>query len=150
MVDQFASRGLLDFNTEYVHSILSCTKNNADPKWDGNKDPFDQGFLAVVWHLLGSKTRTPGQYKCPKVNTPDSRTNEFVHWSVREKMEQSVKAGKEVVPSKALQGFTFEEESRAWVFKKGAKESFVLPEVELPEQGSMQMWLCADWLKGQE
>jgi len=153
MVDQFARRGLLDFNTEFVHSILSCTKNNADPNWNGNKDPFDDGALSVVWHLLGSKTRTPGQYHNPKVNTPNSVTNEVMHFSVREKMEQIAKPGANPalqLPSKALEGFEFEEESRTWVFRKGARDSFQMREFALPGSDSMQMWLCADWLKSQE
>lgn len=64
-------------------------------------------------------------------------------------MEQDGKEGKEALPSKALQGFTFEEEKRAWVFGKGG-DGFEMRECGMPEPESMQMWLCADWLKGQE
>ncbi|KAE9382129.1 hypothetical protein N431DRAFT_320847 [Stipitochalara longipes BDJ] len=153
MIDQFASRGLLDFDTEFVQNVLSCTKNNADPDWSGNKDPFDDGALSVVWHLLGSKTRTPGQYKNPKVNTSNSVTNEVMHFSVREKMEQIAKPGANPplpLPSPALAGFEYDEESRRWVWNKGTKGSFEMPEFGLPPTGSMQSWLCGDWLKSQD
>ncbi len=153
MVDQFASRGLLDFNSAFVQNVLSCTKDNRDPNWNANKDPFDDGALSVVWHLLGSKTRTPGKYKNPKVNTPNSVTNERMHFSVREKMEQLAKPGANPplpLPSSALAGFEFEEEKRCWVWNKGMRDSFEMPEFGLPPADSMQSWLCGDWLKGQE
>ncbi len=154
MIDQFSTRGLLDFNTNFVQNVLSVTKDNKDPNWAGNKDPFGDGALAVVWNLLGSKTRTPGQYPVPAVNVKkNSVTNETMHFSVREKMHQVAKAGANPplpLPSPALAGFELDEERRKWVFKKGQKGSFEMEEFQLPGADDWQTWLCGDWLKSED
>lgn len=153
MIDQFASRGLLDFNTPFVQNILSVTQDNKDPNWNGNKDPFGDGALSVVWRLLGSKTRTPGQYPIPTVNTIGSVTNEVMHFTVREKMEQVAKPGASPplpLPSPALAGFEYDERAKRWVWNKGKAGSFEMPEFKLPPSDSMQNWLCGDWLKSQD
>jgi len=54
------------------------------------------------------------------------------------------------LPSPALAGFEFEEEKRTWVWNRGMRDSFEMPEFGLPPSDSMQSWLCGDWLKGQE
>jgi hypothetical protein len=156
LIDQFNSRKLLDFNLDFVHKILADNQNNADPNWTANPDPFDDGILAVVWHLLGSKTRTPGRYTNPPVNTPNSVTNETIHFSVREKMEQVAKPGAKMplpLPSPALAGFEYDSETGRWVWGKGQKGSFELSEFPLPsakDGDSVQSWLCGDWLKSQK
>jgi len=148
MIDQFNSRKILDFNIDFVRSTFGSTKNNLDPNWNGNKDPFDDGVLTVVWHMLGSKTRTPARYDNPTVNTPDSVTNESMHWSVREKMDQMSKADPAGI-SPALTGFEYEEDSRLWVWNKGTKGQKQMPEFPLPDGETYQDWLCGDWLKSQ-
>jgi T6SS, Phospholipase effector Tle1-like, catalytic domain len=148
MIDQFNSRGILDFNMDFVHNVCASTRNNLDPNWNGNKDPFDDGLLSVVWHLLGSKTRTPGQYTNPPTNTPHSVTNEYMHWSVREKMEQTKLPL--VKMSAALSGFELDEPSGKWVWGKGKPNQVELPEFPLPTADSVENWLSGDWLKSQE
>jgi hypothetical protein len=153
MIDQFSSRGLLDFNTPFVQNILSVTKDNKDPNWNGNKDPFGDGVLSVVWGLLGSKTRTPGHYTVPKENMQDSKTNEVMHFTVREKMEQVAKPGANPplpLPSPALAGFEYDKGAKLWVWNKGKAGSKEVPEFKLPPSGSMQNFLCGDWLKSQD
>lgn len=155
MIDQFASRDLLNFDTKFVENILSVTKDNKDPNWNGNKDPFGDGALSVVWGLLGSKTRTPGQYTVPTVNTKDSKTNEVMHFTVREKMEQVAKLGAKPplpLPSPALAGFEYDKGAKRWVWNKGkaGSKEVEVPEFKLPPSGSMQNFLCGDWLKSQD
>ena len=83
MISQFTSRGLLDFDIDYVKKICSPTRNTTDPSWTKNKDPFYSGFLpTILWSFLGSRIRTPGRYRRPEgVNgvSRGSRTNEDVH-----------------------------------------------------------------------
>jgi hypothetical protein len=156
MIDQFISRKLLDFNLEFVKKICAETLNNLDPNWNSNIDPFDDGILTVVWHLLGSKTRTPGRYTNPTVNTLDSVSNETVHFSVREKMEQTAKPNATLPlppPSPALAGFEYDSDKRRWIYRKGKEVQHELPEFPLPiaeDKNSVQSWLCRDWLKSQE
>jgi hypothetical protein len=155
MIDQFASRDLLNFDTKFVENILSVTKDNKDPNWNGNKDPFGDGALSVVWGLLGSKTRTPGQYTVPTVNMKDSKTNEVMHFTVREKMEQVAKLGAKPplpLPSPALAGFEYDKGAKRWVWNKGkaGSKEVEVPEFKLPPSGSMQNFLCGDWLKSQD
>jgi hypothetical protein len=156
MIDQFNSRKLLDFNLDFVHNVCGNTQDNRDPNWDNNVDPFGEGALAIVWGLLGSKTRTPGRYNNPPVNTPNSVTNETIHFSVREKMEQIAKPDTPLplpLPSTALTGFEYDEDQKGWIYDKGKQGQFQLSEFPLPsakDEDSVQSWLCGDWLKGQE
>ena len=72
-------------------------------------------------------------------------------------MEQLANANPKVTKdvtlvSKALQGFQYKAERNGWVFEGGDKP-FELQEFPLPAAAdgeSVQSWLCADWLKGQE
>jgi hypothetical protein len=152
MIDQFNSRKLLDFNMDFIHKICSDTQDNRDPGWNNNIDPFDEGALSVVWYLLGSKTRTPGRYKNPPVNTPNSVTNETIHFSVREKMVQTAKPGSPSPVSPALVDFEYDEDKKGWLYNKGKQGQFELPEYPVPsakDADCVQSWLCGDWLKGQ-
>lgn len=167
MISQFTSRGLLDFDIDYVKRICSPTRNTTDPSWTKNKDPFYSGFLpTILWSFLGSKVRTPGRYRRPEGKNGvgrGSRTNEDVHFSVRAKMEESVKMGKNVgektglkAPSRALEGYVFDGERRAWVCgRRGRPE---LREVELPvlgvsaegvESENLEAWIFSEWLQKQ-
>jgi len=155
MVDQCMSRGLLDFNVDFVKKICIGTRNNADPNWTANKDPFYSSFLpTILWSLLGSRLRTPGRDAIPTGPNgvkPGSKTNEVVHFSVREKMEEIAKPGAKAplpVPSKAMEGYEWDPKSRAWVWTKDKTQTlseFALPEVDDPN--SLQAWLSSDWLK---
>jgi len=94
-----------------------------------------------------------------------SRTNEDVHFSVRVKMEESTvarvaeKVGEKRVlraPSRALEGYVFDGERRAWVCgRRGRPE---LREVELPmlevsvegvESENLEAWIFSEWLQKQ-
>jgi hypothetical protein len=87
MLDQVISRGLLDFNVDFIKKICTDTKDNADPNWTNNKDPFYSSFLpTILWSIMGSRLRTPGRDPIPTGPNgvqPGSKTNETVHFSVR-------------------------------------------------------------------
>ncbi|KAH6714185.1 hypothetical protein BKA61DRAFT_735704 [Leptodontidium sp. MPI-SDFR-AT-0119] len=164
MIDQFTSRGLLDFDIEYVKKICSPTRNTADPSWTKNTDPFYSGFLpTILWSFLGSKIRSPGRYRRPEGPngvSEGSRTNEVMHYSVRAKMEESAKMGARgplSPPSRALEGYVYDAERRSWVSKKSGRPE--LMEMELPSSGmaaeglkseSLEAWIFSEWLAKQE
>jgi hypothetical protein len=96
----------------------------------------------------------PQPGKDPPVDTKASVTNETIHFSVREKVEQlansNAKVAKDVtLVSKTLDGFQYQSEKKRWVFGNG---DFELEEFPLPAPGgeSVQSWLCGDWLKSQD
>ncbi|KAL2069394.1 hypothetical protein VTL71DRAFT_14073 [Oculimacula yallundae] len=164
MIDQFTSRGLLDFDIDYVKKICSPTRNTLDPSWVKNSDPFYSGFLpTILWSFLGSKVRTPGRYQRPDGPngvSKGSKTNENLHFSVRAKMEESAGQGAKrplSPPSSALKGYVYDEEMRAWVCGKTGRPE--LREVELPSLGlttqgskseSLEAWMFSEWLAKQE
>lgn len=85
MVDQLTSRGLLEFNIDFIKRICSDTRNNADPSWTNNQDPYYSSLLPL-WSLMGSKFRTPGRDPIPTGPNgvqPGSKTYETVHFCVR-------------------------------------------------------------------
>jgi hypothetical protein len=72
-----------------------------------------------------------------------------MHWSVREKMDQISKTDPAGI-SPALKGFEYEEGSKLWAYHKrttGQRET--MPEFPIPGDGTLQNWLCGDWLKSQ-
>ncbi|CZS94948.1 uncharacterized protein RAG0_04749 [Rhynchosporium agropyri] len=157
MIDQFTSRGLLDFDMDYVKKICSPTRNTIDPSWVKNSDPFYSGFLpTILWSFLGSKTRTPGRYKRPvgpNGVSIGSKTNENMHYSVRAKMEESGISP----PSSALKGYVYDVEKKAWVWKNSGRPE--LREVDLPSLGvnatglqreSLEAWMFSEWLAKQD
>ncbi len=161
MIDQFISRGLLDFDIEYVKKICGPTRNTADPSWTKNRDPFYSGFLpTILWSFLGSQIRTPGRYPIPKGPngvTPGSRTNEEMHFSVRCKMVEDGKKGEKKrlsPPSRALEGYHFDGKTKAWVSSQSGKPE--LKEAELPsfhpssKGETLQAWMFSEWLPKQE
>jgi len=82
-------------------------------------------------------------------NTPNSVTNECMHWSVREKMDQMSKTDPASI-SPALTGFEYDENNKLWVWKgAGDQKQRPLPEFPLPGGDTLQDWLCGDWLKSQ-
>ncbi|KAH7410632.1 hypothetical protein BKA64DRAFT_661408 [Cadophora sp. MPI-SDFR-AT-0126] len=164
MIEQFTSRGLLDFDTDYVKEICAPTRNTADPSWTKNEDPFYSGFLpTILWSFLGSKIRTPGRYRRPEGPrgvSAGSRTNENVHYSVRAKMEEMAKVGAKrplSPPSRALEGYVYDGERRSWVCRKSGRPELMevgLPSLEgLTEGGkseSLEAWIFSEWLQKQE
>jgi len=89
-------------------------------------DPFYSIFLpSVLWKFLGSRLRTPGREPAPQQVEAGSLTYEYMHYSVREKMEEiakyaaaecdSCRDGDIKPPSKALEGYVFDYEKKAWV-----------------------------------
>jgi hypothetical protein len=152
MIDQCTSRGLLDFNIDYVKKFALNTRSNTDPSWTNNKDPFYSSFLpSILWSLLGSRLRTPGRDPIPTGQNgvkPGSKTNEAVHFSVREKMEEIAKPGTKLplpAPSKAFEGYEWDPKLKTWVWTKDRTRS--LSEFPLPQEpNSLQAWLSSDWL----
>lgn len=156
MVDQCTSRGLLQFNTSFLQKICLNTRNDSDPNWIKNKDPFYSSFMpTILWSLLGSRLRTPGREPVPEGANiqPGSKTNEIVHFSVRQKMEENAKPGAKPPlppPSKSLEGYIYDSKLKAWVWVKDKTSSAVLNEYTLPSTpDSLEAWLSSDWLKAQ-
>lgn len=155
MIDNFTSRGLLDFDIEYVKSITSSTRNTADPSWVNNADPFYASFVpSILWTILGSKTRTPGQYAVPTGVATGSKTNELMHFSIRAKMEETAQTTgvRNVMkpPSKALKGYCYDASESAWVSTRTGREmsEVVLPSVK--DEESLMAWMFSEWLPKQE
>jgi len=148
MLDQIISRGLLDFNIDFIKKICANTRNNADPGWTNNKDPFYSSFVpTILWSLLGSRLRTPGRDPIPTGPNgvePGSKTNETMHFSVREKMLET----KLSPPSKALKGYQYDKKQKAWTWTKDPAQH-PIPEFAYPDENSLQAWLSDDWLKAE-
>jgi hypothetical protein len=157
MVDQCISRGLLDFNVDFVKKLCNDTRINKDKSWTRNKDPFYSPFFpAILWNVLGSRLRAPGRESIPaELNgvKPGSKTNEVVHFSVRQKMEDIALPGAKSPlpsPSRAIDGYQYDAKLKAWVWvkDKDSKNAEVLNEFNLPsDPNSLEAWICSDWLK---
>jgi hypothetical protein len=124
-----------------------------------NKDPFYASFMPnVLWTLLGSRVRKPGRELIPKKVRIGSKTNETMHYSVREKMEEIAKqkakdchgCEKQALPSPstALEDYEYRWKDKAWVWKN--HPNIIVPEFPPPrvdDKNSMQAWLSGDWLQ---
>lgn len=149
MIDQCTSRNLLDFDIRYIDpkiylcetrwlilegfyrylkEITASTRDPADLLWGTNKDPFYAGFIpSAMWTVVGSRLRMPGREPIPVAIRPGSKTCEYIHYSVRQKMEEgfnslhtnsdcNVCIAKDFPsPSKAMEGFDYDWEQKAWV-----------------------------------
>lgn len=154
MVDQCVSRGLLEFNIDFIKKLCNNTRTNKDKNWSRNKDPFYSSFLpSILWTALGSRLRTPGRELIPAGGNgikPGSKTNETVHFSVRQKMEEIAPPGSQAPfpsPSKAFEGYQYDYKLKAWVWTKD-KNVDALAEFNLPsDPNSLEAWISSDWLK---
>ncbi|KAG9242161.1 hypothetical protein BJ878DRAFT_516946 [Calycina marina] len=169
IVDECRKTGHLEFDQNYLKSILAPTRNQVVTSWlDGAKDPFYAGFLpSRFWSFLGSRVRQPANESFQdgiRPATKSSRTFEFIHYSVREKADEIGKQRYENedceecatfmfkggAPSRALIGYKFD--NGAWVKDLPDCERMEIPEFPPPDvedEASMQAYLSSNWLRQQ-
>ncbi|KAH8597706.1 hypothetical protein B0O99DRAFT_684422 [Bisporella sp. PMI_857] len=171
MVDQCQSRGLLQFDMEYLKEQTQKTRNQSRC-WTTNRDPFTASLISnAFWSLLGSRVRRPGREPVPRGASPAtvrSKTYEYIHYSLREKMTELAKLRRSnlpncelctkenKIPSISMRNYEFDAERKEWVLR--GKDGKIKPECTLREYPrplkddpeSLQAWLSSEWLREDE